>query len=197
MAKRASSGLTIGQLFTLTFGFLLASVAIFVLGLWVGRDLAVRRQQSEEQLMRVVVDPTPPEPEEQVPALAAFTAPARATPTLPPLLPTARREEPTERPRSTATPRPTTSARHTPTAARAASEWTIQVTATNDQVQALVQARRLRSAGFEAYTVETRIGGATWYRVQAGRYSRLEAAEADARKLRARGFEAAFVSEIR
>jgi len=203
--RRGSSGLSIGQLFTLTFGFLLASVAIFVFGLWVGRDLAARRQSGDGQVMRIAVDPTPTpaepgalpvfdEVDEPVPAPARAHTPllptaaaAMASPTLPPTAP----------PRATATPR-----REAPTlpptvSVETAGRWTIQVTATNDQVQALIQARRLRTEGFDAYTVQTEIGGTTWYRVQAGKYTQRSKAQADAQKLRRKGFEAAFVSELR
>jgi len=203
--RRANSGLSIGQLFTLTFGFLLASIAIFVFGLWVGRDLAVRRQSGEGHVMRIAVDPTPTpvdagalpafdEPDEPLaPPTATHT---RAVPTV-----ALQQSSPTTRPttpaRATATPR-----REAPTPVRTIdagvpARWTIQVTATNDQVQALVQARRLRTQGFDAYTVQTEIGGATWYRVQAGKYTDHAKAQADALRLRNKGFEAAFVSKLR
>jgi cell division protein FtsN len=202
--RRGNSGLSIGQLFTLTFGFLLASIAIFVFGLWVGRDLAARRQSGDGQVMRIAVDPTPTPVDEGAPPVLdeADEAAALATATHTLALPTVALPQNSPTPRPTPPARATATPRHEAlTPARGAGDgkarWTIQVTATNDQVQALVQARRLRSQGFDAYTVQTEIGGSTWYRVQAGKYNERAKAQADAQKLRGKGFEAAFVSELR
>src|SRR6185295_15325530 len=62
MAERRSPGLTFGQLITLTFGFLLASVVIFVFGLWVGRDLADQQAAKQREVAHVPVAPPGPEP---------------------------------------------------------------------------------------------------------------------------------------
>jgi hypothetical protein len=62
MAERRSPGLTFGQIITLTFGFLLASVLIFVFGFWVGRDLAEQQATKQREVARVPVAPPPPEP---------------------------------------------------------------------------------------------------------------------------------------
>ena len=62
MAERRSPGLTFGQLITLTFGFLLASVVIFVFGMWVGRDLADQQAAKQRDVARVPVAPPGPEP---------------------------------------------------------------------------------------------------------------------------------------
>jgi len=156
--------------------------------------------------MRIAVDPTPtPAEPGALPVFDEAEEPAPPPTRLyTPLLPTAAVavSSPTPRPTVPA-PTPATPRREAPTpvhtagADTAAARWTIQVTATNDQVQALIQARRLRTQGFDAYTVQTEIGGTTWYRVQAGKYTQRSKAQADAQKLRAKGFEAAFVSELR
>src|SRR5512139_3262447 len=70
-AQRVSPGLSIGQLLTLTLGFLVASVLIFALGWWVGFDAAQQRVQRERRPLRLAV---PPE-------VAATSAPAAVSPT--------------------------------------------------------------------------------------------------------------------
>ena len=71
--RRNASGLTIGQLITLTVGFLFASVIIFFFGLWVGRDLAEQRWTRERQVVRLPV--ASPEALDTTPTPAfAFTA---------------------------------------------------------------------------------------------------------------------------
>jgi len=60
MAKRETApGLSIGQLVTLTFGFLLASALIFAFGFWVGYDAAQRRLARDQQFVRLPVAPAP------------------------------------------------------------------------------------------------------------------------------------------
>ncbi len=51
MAARKKTGLAVGQLLTLTFGFLLASVIIFVFGIWVGRDLSRERDRDDRPVV--------------------------------------------------------------------------------------------------------------------------------------------------
>ncbi len=75
--------------------------------------------------------------------------------------------------------------------------WSVQATATNDQVQALVLARGLREKGYEAFTAQANVAGVTWYRVQVGKFSSREEADAMAAKLRREGMEAAFVERLR
>ena len=62
--ERRGAGLTFGQLITLTFGFLLASLFIFVFGFWVGHDLADQQAMRQRQPSRVALDalPTLPSP---------------------------------------------------------------------------------------------------------------------------------------
>jgi cell division septation protein DedD len=60
MAQReTSTGLSIGQLVTLTFGFLVASALIFAFGFWVGYDAAQRRLAREQQFVRLPVGQAP------------------------------------------------------------------------------------------------------------------------------------------
>ena len=211
-SQSATPGLSIGQLVTLTFGFLVASVLIFAFGWWVGYDVAEQRLAHDQQIVRLPVKPLPPAPTE-----------TPLPPTRPPGTPSA---TPTFAP-PTSTPTraiaPPTSTRTililriaTPTAAMApvdeveepvdagepgagalesATGWTVQASATTDPVQAVVLARRLRAKGFDAYTVTAPIGGVMWYRTRVGRFKdRNEAKAVEERLQREEGLEAAFVA---
>lgn len=70
MSGRDQKGLTYGQVFILLLGFCLASVVIFLLGLWVGRDLTERRLLEEEPVVRVPLAVVTPTPEEGQPEAA-------------------------------------------------------------------------------------------------------------------------------
>jgi cell division septation protein DedD len=198
MADRRSPGLTFGQLITLTFGFLLASVVIFVFGLWVGRDLAEQQAAKQRDVARMPVEPPPPAPTK----LAAAAAPTRAemaAATRPPALAVAPTATPVRA--SSATAVVVVRAASTPTRFAAAATpaanggWTVQAYATNDTVRAVMLARTLRSKGYDASTATRQIGGTTWYLVRVGRYRDRSAAKQMESKLRSEeGLEAASVT---
>ena len=194
MAERRGAGLSFGQLITLTFGFLLASVVIFVFGIWVGRDLAEQRAARDRDVARVPL--APPEPAAPTvvravapgPATLAAFPPPTATPVRPAATPTALQVVV----RATATRAPAAVA---PTAAAASGSWTVQAYATNDTVRAVMLARTLRSKGYDANTATKQIGGVTWYLVRVGRFRDRDAAKAMETKLRSEeGLEAASVT---
>jgi len=216
MVRRGSeAGIGYGRAFLLVFGFLIASVLIFLFGIWVGRDLTERRLIDEEPVVRATI-PAQPSPaadgvgrefydklkEKAYEALQTPEQPAKATPTMPPPTrtlpqPTATRVSPTVKP--TARPTKPPVARSTPTAgapeAGAEGEWSVQVSATMDSREALALTLRLRGLGFQAYTVQAPLRGQTWYRVRVGRFrTREEAREVEA-KLRQTGeFQGAYVT---
>jgi len=64
MRRRNSTGLGIGQLFVLLFGFLIASALIFLFGIWVGRDITERRLAQEERVVRIPIPVQPTAKEE-------------------------------------------------------------------------------------------------------------------------------------
>lgn len=198
MAERRGTGLSFGQLITLTFGFLLASVVIFVFGLWVGRDLAEQQalHQREPVKMPLAAPPT------AVPVAAGLAA--APAPTFPPVraaVPTAAVVPPsaTIRVPPTATWTPLRRATATRTRAVAAASptpgtgsWTVQAYATNDTVRAVMVARTLRAKGYDASTATKQIGGVTWYTVRVGRFRDRVTAKAMETKLREEeGLEAA------
>jgi len=201
MSDRRSSGLRIGQLITLTLGFLLASVLIFVFGLWVGRDIAEQRLARETQVIRLAVTSPTPFETPVAPAVAGLPV---ATPTLPAIhlaaaptvapKPTARLV-PTPTHHSLALVWPTSGPAARPTPAAEGGNWTVQANATTDPVQAVVQARELRMKGYDAYTTQGPIGGVTWYRVRVGHFNDKASAKAAETKLRREeGLEAAYVT---
>jgi cell division septation protein DedD len=198
--ERRSAGLSFGQLITLTFGFLLASLFIFVFGFWVGHDLADQRAMHQRQPLRVPLDaaPTPlalaAAPPPPAPAGGPAIAPPTALPTHAALVftPTPFRAPatPTEEvERATPTRRP---AAITPTVA--GGSWTVQAYATNDTVRAIMLSRTLRAKGYDASTGTKQVGNVTWYTVKVGRFRDRAAAKAMESKLRdAEGLEAASV----
>jgi cell division septation protein DedD len=210
---RKSPGLTIGQLLTLTLGFLLASVAIFLFGMWVGRDMADQRMAKQQQVAHLPA-PMPPtaNPQAAAPTVANKVAAAGATetPFRIALAATPTAGHPTTV-AAKATPTPTAAAKGTPThigpmvpwgvtptrigSPPATGGWTVQVSATNDAVQAVMLSRKLRSKGYDAYTTQGPIGGVTWYRVRVGRFADREAAKAmETRLRREEQLEAAYVA---
>jgi cell division septation protein DedD len=198
MAARqvSSSGLTIGQVFTLSFGFILASVLIFALGWWVGYDAAQQRRGHDRQPVRVAVVPP------QMPAVAATVGPLAAagpptaTMTRKPAVPT-----PSHTPEiSIRTMPPTRMPTRAPTASttaieeRAGTGWSVQVKATTEALEAVMFARQLRQKGYDAYTVQAPIGSVTWYRVRVGRFADRASARATEQRLREQEkVEAAYV----
>lgn len=193
MAERRTAGLTFGQLITLTFGFLLASVVIFVFGLWVGRDLAEQQAAKQRGVARVPIAPPAPEPTRVV----AAAPPIPATPVMVAAVATHTLAAATATPvmivKLAATPTRARTALGTPTAAP--NGWTVQAYATNDTVRAVMLARTLRAKGYDAMTATKQVSGTTWYLVRVGRYRDRNAAKTMESKLRSEeGLEAASVT---
>ncbi len=207
MATRRKSGLGVGQVLTLTFGFLLASVIIFVFGVWVGRDVSRQREREDRPVVVVEAEPIGASPTETVGFVDDPIDRPDVRPTRPRFIPTATASarppatrtstRPPRKSKPTAQPKPTgTAVVSKPTPAPKAM-WTVQAAATNDQVQALVSARQLRTQGYEASTMQEEVGGTTWYRVQVGKFKDKREAQKVADRLRAKGMEAAFVERLR
>jgi len=204
MAERRSPGLTFGQLITLTFGFLLASVVIFVFGMWVGRDLADQQAAKQRDVARVPVAPPGPEPTRPLVVAAATRAPTVAVPiavaTRPAVAVMANTPVATAtgvivvRIAATATRGRTMVA--TPPAATTppAGGYSVQAYATNEMMKAVMLSRTLKSKGYAASTASKQVRGVTWYVVQVGHYRDRAAAKAVETKLRTEeGLEAASV----
>ena len=188
--RQVSSGLTIGQVFTLSFGFILASVLIFALGWWVGYDAAQQRRDNDRQPVRVPVVPPP------MPAPVATAAPSAAA-----VAPTATMTRRIAPPTPTDTPEisiRTMTPSRVPTRAASpaarAGTWSVQVKVTTEALEAVMFARQLRQKGYDAYTVQAPIGNVTWYRVRVGRFGDRATARATEQRLKEQEkIEAAYV----
>lgn len=210
MVTRRHGGLGVVQLLTLMFGFLLASVIIFAFGIWVGRDLAGHREQDDRP---IVVRPA--ERPNKATGLPTVVAAPESTAQIAERRPTRPRYQPpsstairsvpptrgplaarTATKRPTVAPTPSVKPRAEATVPSSAT-WTVQATATNDQVQALVVKHRLQSEGYDAFMAQSEMRGVTWYRVQVGKFTDRKQAEAIAEKLRRSGMSAAFVDRLR
>jgi DedD protein len=209
-----------GQVVLVTFGFLIASFLVFIFGMWVGKDIAERRLAQEERVFRApVARPTAAAAPEAVAGAASAPASGGAQALVPHGTPSPLFQLPLDAPRSPtpvplqATPTPTihlvvltpaTTARTTPrmppTPAQTGEEWadagwTVQVTATTDAANAEAIAARLRSRGYDAYTIKAPNRGQIWYRVRVGRYaSRAEAQQIESRLKTSESLSAAFVT---
>lgn len=220
MVRRGSSaGLSIGAVLTLTLGFLVASLLIFVFGIWVGKDMVERRLAQEERVVRKHVDMAQGEGtggHEAEPG-AAGAQPVQA-PALAPVAPVGAAATPTTAPEAAASPTrmqivvphtPTKRVEVRPTATAggkahperpsveewADAGWTVQVYATTDPQEATSFARRLLAKGYDAYTLQAPLRGQTWYRVRVGRFPNREKAEEMEKRLkRLEGLEAAYVT---
>lgn len=215
-AATGVSGLGLGQLFALIFGFLITSALIFLFGIWVGRDITERRLASQERVVRmpVPIQPTPApdakgtdvdlafyqklkekaEQRLQEAATAATPSPAaaRVAQVGPPTsTPTGATGKPA--PQTTPNARPNREAEHGEEWAD--KGWTVQVNATTNPQQATDLAHSLRSKGYDAYTVQAPMRGQTWYRVRVGRFpSREKAKELETKLKSAEGMENAYVT---
>jgi cell division septation protein DedD len=223
MERRGQAGMGYGQAFVLVFGFAIASVVIFMFGIWVGRDLTEQKLVDEPEVrLPVPSRPTPgavegvgqefyadlkkkayeqlrtpaaaPSTPTQAPIReATATAPSREPPTR--AVPTATRTLPAARP--TQPPAVPTKAAPTraATAAAAGGPWTVQVGATMDSNEALNITLKLRALGFEAYTVQAPLRGQTWYRIRVGRFATRDEARTVEGRLRQTGeFKGAYVT---
>jgi cell division septation protein DedD len=198
MASARTGGMSAGQVVLVTFGFLLASFLVFIFGMWVGKDIAERRLAQEERVFRAPISrPTAsaevaaapptlpaqpvsaatPAPVFQLPGEARTATPLLAPPTPTATLnlvvlspaPTAARPQPTLPPLATipgAVDEPTP-----PADEWADAGWTVQVTATTDPAGAEAIAARLRSRGYDAYTIKAPARGQIWHRVRVGRFA--------------------------
>jgi len=215
MADRENrAGLSIGQLVTLTFGFLVASALIFAFGFWVGYDAAQRRLARDQQIVRLPVEGRPPTGPARAPAAAPATAlfpTPRAAVTMATPAPTGTmilqstptRAFPTSTPSSVPPTRtatreaaPTVTGTATMVAEIPGAVWTVQAGATTDPGEAVRIMLGLRQKGYDAYTVTAQVDGVMWYRVRVGRFrSRVEAKVLEIRLKDEEGMKDAFVAQ--
>lgn len=185
-----------GQLVILAFGFAVASVIIFFLGMLTGKGIEERKfVKAEEPLVKIPAGSARPgsasapggQAREELTFYDTLTKtpePAAKEAEKEPKRPekTAKAEIKETKPAEKAPEKPVEQAVAVPdTTASAASApdkpWSVQVNAFPDQRSARIWVDRLNNKGYNAYMVEANIRGRTWHRVRVGHYATREEAE--------------------
>ena len=181
-----------GQMVLLGAAFILASVVIFLLGMFIGKSIEERKiAKRDEPLVRIPVKPdgataqkrdevTFNDGESKTPAAAVVQgkAPAEKPPEkiVKAEAPAPKADKRLERVASEAAPKKSEAAASTD-AAEQGKIWRAQVNAFPDERSAKLLVDRLKNKGYNAYVSETQNRGKTWYRVSVGRYNSREEAE--------------------
>lgn len=153
------------EMAVITASFVVTSVLVFVLGFYVGRDVAFRHLGPQPLTARVPVGPAEQEASESGREAAE-----------PAVSPQSRVEVPAE-----------------PASAQAV--YTVQVRATRSRKEAESLAAELRERGMDAFVVLAEDEGARWYRVRIGRFEEIAAAQAVAERCRQEfGLEQTYVT---
>jgi DedD protein len=186
-----------GQMVLLGGAFILASLVIFFIGMFVGKGIEERKlAKREEPLVKIPLRP-------ESTAADGAAAPKKdeitfnVAPPKEPVAPQAEEKTKPEKPpekiakAEAAAPPPekksekvTAEAAAKKTEASAGAEaadagrvWRAQVNAFPDERSAKLLVDRLKNKGYNAYVSETQNRGKTWYRVSVGRYNSREEAE--------------------
>jgi cell division septation protein DedD len=196
-----------GQMVLLAAGFFMASLVIFVLGVFVGKDIESRKLiKKEEPLVKIPIKPTAQEPG-SAPAAAVkeeitFNEPppkeavAAAEKNRPAKAPEKVAKAETKEVAATKVPAPAKASekpaeKNAPVAGNAknteaaqpadqkdhGATWRAQVNAFPDERSAKQIVDRLKNKGYNAYVTEVQNRGKTWYRVSVGKYNSREEAD--------------------
>ena len=181
-----------GQMVLLGGAFVLASVVIFFLGMFIGKSIEERKiAKQEEPLVRVPVKPEGAGGQKrdeitfnQVESKAPMATGVQEN------LPA---EKPTEKIAKAEAPAPKSEKKAEKVATEGASKkseastkaeatdqgkiWRAQVNAFPDERSAKLLVDRLKNKGYNAYVSEAPNRGKTWYRVSIGRYNSRDEAE--------------------
>ena len=196
-----------GQMVLLGAAFILTSIIIFGLGVFVGKGIEGRRVlKKEEPLVKIPIKPSA-EPA-AVPAPAARTEITfNESATRPPVVVNTADERPAPKP-SEKTAKADAAAKEAAKAAEkpekasrldepkkiesadaaeakdAGKVWRAQVNAFPDERSARTIVDRLKNKGYNAYVTEVQNRGKSWFRVSVGRYNSREEADKMAEQLR-------------
>jgi cell division protein FtsN len=192
---------TIGQLVLLGGAFTLASIVIFFLGIFVGKEIESRKMvKPEEPLIKVPVRPsagTAAGPGPQAKEELTFYDTLKRSPS--PQAADNKREKSARAEVKANKPETKNDAAvgkvldkkaavapeaKNANAAKEAAErkagdkpWTVQVNAYPDERSAKLLVDRLKNKGYNAVVTEVQNNGKTWYRVRVGRYATREEAD--------------------
>jgi len=185
-----------GQMVLLGGAFVICSVVIFFLGMFIGKSIEERKiAKREEPLVRIPVKPegaaasgaaaqkrdeiTFNDAASKAPAVAVVQE--KAQPEKPPEK-IAKAEALASKPEKKAEKVAETAPKKSEAVATAEATdqgkiWRAQVNAFPDERSAKLLVDRLKNKGYNAYVSETQNRGKTWYRVSIGRYNSREEAE--------------------
>jgi DedD protein len=211
-----------GQMVLLGTGFTLASVIIFVLGIFVGKGIEARKMlKPDEPLVKIPVKPATqqsssaanPTPKDEITfndalsksagsAVAAEEKPevakpaervARAEPRESP--PAPKLEKRIEKAAPVAEPAKKPESAANDDSKEQSRSWRAQVNAFPDERSAKLIVDRLKNKGYNAYVSEAQNRGKTWYRVNVGKFSTRDEADKMVELLRAKeNFPKAFAA---
>jgi cell division septation protein DedD len=214
---------TRGQMVLLGGAFTLASVIIFLIGMFVGKSIEERKlAKKEEPLVKIPVKPSSKETSEAPAAqggdeISFNDAPSKSASAVPQAeekskevkvaekvaaetKPPAKTEPPApkraeKKVEMSAPPAEAVKAETTETAADQSKIWRVQVNAYPDERSAKLIVDRLKNKGYNAYATEVQNKGKTWFRVSVGKYGRREEADKIVESLKSKeNFTKAFVS---
>lgn len=179
---------TRGQLALLGGAFTLASIVVFALGMFVGKEIEARKVvRPEEPLVKVPVRPAPKGAADAESAKTkddlTFYNTLTKTPAAPPA--EAKKEEKvtevTTKPVVDSKPQPKAEVTESTEAKNGPNTWSVQVNSYPDEKSANDLIDRLKNKGYNAFVTEANIKGKLWYRVRVGRFaSREEAIKTEA-----------------
>jgi DedD protein len=186
-----------GQMVLLGGAFTMASLVIFLIGMFVGKGIEERKiAKREEPLVKIPLRPESKATDgAEAPKKDEITfnvAPPNA-PAAPLVEEKTKREKPPEKIAKAEAAAPKAEKKSEAVAAEAAPKkteagatseapdaskaWRAQVNAFPDERSAKQLVDRLKNKGYNAYVSETQNRGKTWYRVSVGRYNSREEAE--------------------
>lgn len=203
------------QMVLLGAAFTLASLVIFILGMFVGKSIEARKlRQQEEPLVRIPIKPTapqssavavPPSKEEltfneSVGKQSAGGSKTDDKAVKSQIRQDVKNEAATPRAAEKKTEKASVAGETTRKADASASQdddksWRAQVNAFPDERSAKQIVDRLKNKGYNAYVTEVQNRGKSWYRVSVGKYASREEADKTVEALRTKeNFPKAFTA---
>lgn len=179
---------TRGQLALLAGAFTLASAVIFVLGMFVGKEIEARKVvRPEEPLVKVPVRPSSKGLADAENAKNKDDLTFYNTLTKTPVAASAEEKPPEKLTEPAKQPGPDARREVKPAQAESAEArtngkiWSVQVNSYPDAKSASDLIDRLKNKGYNAFVTEANVNGKVWYRVRVGRFaSRDEAIKTEA-----------------
>jgi cell division septation protein DedD len=172
---------TRGQMALLGGAFTVASVIIFGLGMFVGKEIEARKTaRPEEPLVRVPVKPPPgagaAEGAKGKDDLTFYNTLTK-TPESQPAGGTKTEEKEAEKAQPSAAPAAKSQATESEEAKSDGKSWSVQANSYPDAKSAHDLVDRLKNKGYNAFVTEANVKGKIWYRVRVGRFATRQEAE--------------------